>query len=244
MKLQVNDIEVFNEMLKSIVKIVPDAQFVVNSEKVEVKVINDSQTIRAFFTSTSLTCDEDVTFCFKDVINLKKSIELIVNIEDESDCELEFNGSFISYANDVKFKMKVVKSDIIDQYITTDISTKLKKEFSFSMEPDKIRQVIQCTNIVNDPDSKVYFSCADDNVICEIDNKTNKMANSVGIPIADDLDGEIENPIIMSVDNFQSFGVLTSDEIEITYTDKNVFEIRSEYEDSIQLYMIATTLKQ
>ena len=69
------------------------------------------------------------------------------------------------------------------------------------------------------------------------------MANSVGIPIAEDLeDGSIDSPIAVSIDNFQAFVTLPSDDIEVTYTDKSVFEIRSEYE-GINLYMISTTLK-
>jgi hypothetical protein len=243
MNIKINDIEVFDELIKSVVRIVPDAQFEVDREGVKLKVINDSQTIRAFFKSDCMIADEPVTFCFKDLLNLKKSVDLISSIEGETECELDFNNTFLVYKNDVKFKLKVVKSDVIENYITADITAELKEIFSFETEPENIKQVIQCTNIVNDTDCRVYFSQSDDKVICEIDDKTNVMANSVGVPISDSITGEIDKPIAMSIDNFQAFSILPCDNIEVTYTDKNVFEIKCNYENSIELYMIATTLK-
>lgn len=243
MNININDIEIFDTLVKAVVRVVPDAQFEVDSEGVKIKVINESQTIRAYFKSGCMTSEEPVKFCFKDILNLNKSVGLIASIEDESECDLEFNNSFLSYSNDVKFKLKVVKPDIIEQYITTDISTKLNEVFSFETDPQKIRQVLQCTNIVNDSDSKVYFSEQNGKVICEIDDKNNTMANSVGVPVSDDLNGSIENPVPMTIENFQSFAILPADEIKVTYTDKSVFEVRCDYESSIELYMIATTLK-
>lgn len=243
MKIKINDISNFDELIKAVTKLVPDAQFEVNAEGVKIKVINESQTIRAYFTSDCMTSTEEVTFCFKDLQNLKKSVDLISSIEDETECILDFNKTFLSYSEDVKFKLKVVKSDIIEQYITKDITTELKEVFKFTTEPMQIKQVLQCANIVNDSDSKVYFSESDGKVICEVDDKTNTMANSVGIPISEDLAGDIENPIAMTIDNFQSVAILPGDDIELTYTDKNVFEVRCNYDDAIDLYMIATTLK-
>jgi len=243
MIININDIEVFDELIKAVVRIVPDAQFEVDSEGVQLKVMNDSQTIRAYFKSDCMTSKEAVTFCFKDLLNLKKSVGLIAAIEDEVQCDLEFNNTFLTYKNDVKFKLKVVKPDIIQDYITEDIKTKLKSVFSFETEPEFIKQVIQCTNIVNDNDCKVYFTQSEDKVICEIDDKMNTMANSVGIPVSDNIEGSIDKAIAMSVDNFQAFSVLPADTININYTDKNVFEVRSKFDDSIELYMITTTLK-
>jgi len=245
MNIKINDIEIFDELIKAVVRIVPDAQFEINAEGVNLKVINDSQTIRAFFKSDCMTSDENVTFCFKDLLNLKKSVDLIPMIEGDNECEIKFNKSFLEYKSDVKFKLKVVKSDIIENYITKDITAELAPLFTFETETENIKQVIQCTNIVNDNDCKVYFSKSDeDKVICEIDDKTNTMANSVGIPISDDIDVDIDKPIAMSIDNFQSFAILPgADVINVCYTDKNVFEIRCNYQDSIELYMIATTLK-
>lgn len=243
MKITINDIEVFDELVKAIVRIVPDAQFELTTEGVQVKVMNDSQTIRAYFKSDCMTASEDVTFCFKDLLNLKKSVNLVSNIEGETSCIMDFNKSFLAYKNDVTFKLKVVKPDIIEQYITKDITTKLESVFNFVTEPENIRQVIQCTNIVNDSDSKVYLSETNDKVICEIDDKTNKMANSIGVPISNEIDGTIESPIAMTVENFQSFAILPVDEIFVSYTDKSVFEIKCNYENSIELYMISTTVK-
>ena len=244
MKLKVNDIEEFCELIKAVNKIVPDAKFIVDENGCQVKVINDSQTIRAFFSSQSLESEESVEFCFKDIMNLKQSLEMISNIEDENFAELDFNGTFISYKNNVKFKLKVVKEDIIERYITKDLKTKLEKVFKFMFELEKMKQVLQCVNIVSNSDSKVYISENNGKVIAEIDDKTNKMANSVGIPISDELDGTIESPIPLMIENFQAFTTLgVADEIEVTFTDKNVFEVRSEYE-SIKMYLITTILKK
>ena len=245
MKIKITDIDVFDELIKSVVKIVPDVKFVISNENVQVKVINGSQTIRAFFESDCMTVDNDevVEICFKDILTLKKSVDLIKTVEDEDECELDFDGSFISYKNDVKFKLKVVKPEIIEQYVTTDIKTKLKKVFSFDIESDDIKQVLQCANIVSDSDSKIYISTNENGkVIAEVDDQTNRMSNSIGIPISDDLDGTIDKPVALTIDNFQAINTLPSDDIVVRYTDKSVFDVKSS-SDNIKLYMIITTIK-
>jgi hypothetical protein len=138
-----------------------------------------------------------------------------------------------------------VKSEIIEQYITTEIKTKLEPVFSFNTTDETIKQVVQCSNIVNNPDAKIYISKNKENIIAEVDDAQNKMSNSIAVPISDDFDGEIGKPVALTVENFLALNTLKPlDEINVTYTDKSVFEVRVvDDTDFIELYMIITTVK-
>jgi hypothetical protein len=246
-KIKINDIGVFNKMITSVSKIVQDAKFIFTKDgDVKVNVINSAQTIRAFFTAKGIVeVDEEIEFCFKDILTLKKSIDLISKFECCEDAVLDFDGTFISYKNEVKFKLKAVKSEIIEQYITTEIKTKLEPVFSFNTTDETIKQVVQCSNIVNNPDAKIYISKNKENIIAEVDDAQNKMSNSIAVPISDDFDGEIGKPVALTVENFLALNTLKPlDEINVTYTDKSVFEVRVvDDTDFIELYMIITTVK-
>ena len=246
MKISVKNLAAAIAFIAAAMRVVPDGKFIFSKGGCSLKMINEAQTIRAFLSTDSVHGDEDSEFAFQDMSKLHKSLSLISNVENKTACELEFDGSSVRYASDVDFKLKVVRPDIIERYVTQDITAKLSKVYSFSTTSDLVKRALQCTAIVNDPDSKVYFSKSGSKVLAEIDDKKNSLANRVAVPISDSIDGCLSEAAAITLDNFKSFNLLTSNKIDVTYTDKRVFEIRSEQtveDHKISLYLISTTIK-
>jgi len=246
MKITVKNIAAANSFMAAAMRIVPDGKFIFSKGSCNLKMINESQTIRAFLSTDAMAADEDGEFSFQDISKLHKSIGLIAAVEDKTSTDIEFDGAFVKYKADVNFKLRTVKPEIIERYVTNDITAKLEEVYSFTTSSDLIKRALQCTAIVNDADSKVYFSKSGKKVVAEIDDKKNKLANNIAVPIAHDMEGNLTEVVAITLDNFKSFNLIPADKINVSYTDKKVFVIKSEQEVEsckIQLYLISTTIK-
>lgn len=253
MKLAVKNVKGFELFLKSIIKIIPSmdegCKFTVTNKETKVNILNGSRSVRAFFTTDALTTvsDKKIEFCFKNIATLIKSISLISNIEDEDEVELDFTGTFLKYENSVKFKLKTCKDDDVRMYMTEERKTKLDPVFSFETSPLQIKRVLDNVNICGNTDAKLYLSKNEnDEVLAEVDDKTSEYSNSVGIPISDEIDGDINEVICIFLDNFALFNIVPSDEISVTYNKQKVLVVESEmdYDDiTIKMDMITSTAK-
>jgi len=223
-------------------------KFVVGPESTEVNLITEDQGIRAFFKTDGIVAEDLVEFCFQDLSKLKKSINLIASIEALDEVDLDFNGTFISYKGDVKFKLKTVKEDVVAQFVSTKLKSSLETIYTFNVTAESIKQVIQCFNIVNNQDAKVYLSLSDDGkkIIAEVDNKLEQYTNSVGIPISDEIEGTVSQGVCVLLKHFELFKVIPTSIIKVSYTDKKVLKIESTSETAdcdISLVMISSIVK-
>ena len=233
MDFNITDVDTFIVFLRSVLQVVPGqiagAKFEVGTESTEVKVVNESKTVRSYFTTNSITAEEDTVFFFQDITKLLKSVSLIRDIEENKTATLKFDTQFIRYNNNVKFKLKVVMAAAVERYCTTPITAKLTPIYSFVTGQDQIKKIIQCTGIVDDTDARVYFSKHNEGIIAEIDDKRNKLTDSVGLPISDKVTGEVTEVVCVSFDNFRHFTILPVDNIVVILTDKKVVMINSKY---------------
>lgn len=246
MLLNINNIEVFSTFLDCISRNVPSCKFIINSNITKVFAINDNKTIRLLTNTNSLTCEQEVSFCFGELIKLKQSINLIKNINKVNNCVIDFNNTFISYNNNVKFKLKVIKEDIISRYISQDLKTKLQYNYKFNTTSGYIKNILNSINIINNSDSKIYFSCNDNLVIAEIDDKTNNICDSLGIPIGKLIEGSVNKVVCIPIESFKSFNTLVSDDINIGLVNDISMIVNSRYNEGdtfIELSILCSILK-
>lgn len=247
MKLLIHNLSLVNQFLSSVVNIAPDGKFILTPTECNIKVLSEGGTLRAFFTTDALTSESPVEFSFKDINKLYRTLTLIP--DDLTNIELEFDGTFLKFNNCNKFKLTTVKTEIIAKYVTDDLKTELIPVYSFDTTPQLIDSVIRYANVINETDTKIYFSCTENNnIMAEIDNKSNSLSSSIGYIVSCDksLKGDINKVISVNIMNFKLFGVLPADKIKITYTDKNVIQIDSilkNKDNYIKLLLISSTLK-
>lgn len=225
MKLKVKNVEGFAEFLSSVIKIVPSCKFCLTPSGCRISAINDNKTIRAFFATDALSADEECDFSFVELSTLLKAVKLISEVGELTESELNFDGSFISHAGKVKFKLKVSKAEAVERFITSELKTDLQPAFSFATTSDVIRRISSLLSIAQEDSSRVYFSKNGDDVIAEMDDKTNAMANSVALPISNESDGDFKVTAV-SYANFKLFGVLDA-AVKVTYTTASVFDVKS-----------------
>jgi len=229
-KIHVKDVEVFETLVGSLLRIVPSCKFIIDDSGIKVRLITESKGLRGFFKSDSVTCDKKIELSFGDLSKFYKSLALISNIEDSTSCELDYDNTFVSYHNRVKFKLKTIKEDVIERFISpTDITTKFDNQYTMTTSEENIKKVLQCVNIVDDSDSKIYFIKSENGILCEIDNKLNKMSDSIGLPICDNkhISGEVQSVVQLTLENFRAFGILSSDNIKISITQQKVIVVQS-----------------
>lgn len=231
MKLLINDIEIFKVFLTSICKFVPSAEFNVNKKFTNVLAQNEGKIIRGFFYTNSFNSidDDSVKFSFSDLSKFSKSFQLISqNINDQKELELNFDGTFLSLSNKMSFKLRTVKNDVIEKYITNPIKTDLQEKYSIKTSINKVRKVIQASNIIFNEDNKVYFSNKGGSLVAEVDNKLSQFNDSIGIPLSKDINGNVEKVVAVRIQDFSIFSILNTENIKITFTDKSVFLVESE----------------
>ena len=229
-KIQVKDVDTFLLLLSSLLRIIPSCKFIVNDKGIKVRIITESKGMRGFFVSDCAISEQPTEFCFGDLSKFFKSATLIKTIEDNNQCEFKFDGTFLSYDNQVKFKLKTIKEDRIARFISpTDITTTFDSQYSFKTSDATIKKVLQCVNIVDDSESKVYFSKNKHGLVCEVDNKLNKMSDSIGLPICTtkSIKGDVNSVVQTTLDNFRSFGILPSKSVNINITKQKIIIVDS-----------------
>lgn len=253
MNLEVNNVEAMLVFLRSVLQIVPDtlagAKFEIGPEVSEVKVVNESKTVRTFFTTNAVTAEEPTIIYFQDITKLLKSVSLIKDVEESNTATLKFTGQFITYENQVKFRLKTQRAETIEKYITEPIKAQLNPMYAFCTTEEKIKKVLQCTGIVNSnntTDAKIYFVKQGDGILAEVDDKKSQMVDSVGLPIADKVEGAVGEVVCISLEKFRHFIILPADVINVVMTDRRAIAVNSEYKKGdayVNMYLVCSLNK-
>lgn len=252
MKLNIIDIDTFNIFLSALVKFVGGAEFVVKKNQTSVNAFNE--VIRGFFTTSSLVIAEDeksleeIRFCFSDVSKLYKVLSLLSSsLDKNSPISLEFDGTFLSYNAGTSFKLKTIKKDLIEKYITQPIKSQIDVSYSFSTKTKDVRSIIQASNIVSNDENRVYFVMKGTQIFAEIDNKNLEFNDSIGLPLAQRIEGNVSRVVSIRMQDFVSFALLDSNQIKVSFINDAFFMVESTYEcqnkSKINIVLYIPTLK-
>jgi hypothetical protein len=248
MNLVVNNPEHFTEFLTAIIKIIPSHKFDINSDGCTIRSVNEYATVRGFFKTQSITSDSDVSFCLSDTTKLLRIFQYIKDLNKPesltSPVTLEYDNTFLRYnKNGMKFKFSTIKDQVIEKFITNDLTTQLTDVYGLNINSDIIKKILSMSSITSTEDPKLYLYKEGEVIVGEVDDKTNRLTDSIAIPISKNYFGDWNTPISIKLDIFRLFGIIHSDEIKVALTDKKVLEVNST-SSAVQMRLIANILKR
>lgn len=222
MDIIIPNIEIFTSFISSINKIVPSCEFNVGTDKTTVYGVTDNDILRLIMeTNCMKSIDEPFSFCFQDLGKIVKVVNMVASSEKIESIVVKFNKSFLSYDNVASFKIKVAKKDIVQMYISEPLKHALTSVYSFNADSAVLKGINQQINVVATTESKVYLILKNDKVICEIADKTNLMADSIGMPLAEKVNGTFDDSVIMTMDVFRMINFMNADSIEFAYNSNS-----------------------
>ena len=247
MKIEIKNLGGFLTLVNTLQKMVPGAKFTVDRNGVRVKAITDNKTVRAFLSSGCAVSDAEVEFCFSDLMKLHKVMLLVKNVTGGNSCELNCTGAFLMHDGDASFKLRLVKPEIVERFMSQDLKQELSEVFSITTDTESMRTVVQNLSVVDEESSKVYVYMKKGRMVAELDDKLNAMSNSVSVPFGrpDSLTGDTSKVVTVGFETFKLFNVLPSDSIKLAFTNANVFDVSAVSNDGsdITMRMICAVLK-
>lgn len=256
LKATIHDLALFENFLGVINKFVQQCQFELDTKGVKVFCKNTQS-----FSSARLLLDTDVItlnegqgvnnikVCIRDVIAFKSAISIVEQLQNVIGIEIgldtvEFNDEL--YVKNIRYKSKVggsfnlitINFDVIKDFVSKDVSTKLKEDWSFNVNPKNLDIVQNRTNnIVNLEEVSVYIhpKMKDGPAIVELASKKSSAMNSIAIPISSESVGSLEgfgyDEIAIHESSFRIFNILkVTDEQNLRCAfnfENNVFYITS-----------------
>lgn len=230
MKLKVESVKGFYEFVRSINSIAPGAIFIISDRGCVVKSRNESQSVRAFFRTNVIKAigdtNEDydpIRLPMLDLSKLLSAIRMVVETnKDEDTAEFNVTKQFLTYNGRAKFKLKKVNEAHCVFWTTDDIKAQMDQVFAFDMSNELFKYVLKYKGITGEKDPKVYLYEMDGKVLCEHDDKTKTLIDSVGIEVSDSFTGELRNPVCVNINNaFTKFNPLGADTINVALQEIN-----------------------
>jgi len=252
-KIIIKNVKYLDRFLKSITKFVPSCKFDIDADKCSVRSQNVSA--RAFFTTNVITSESEISFCLSDLTKLYQSIKTLADFkEDDSDCVINYDGTFLRMKDIVSFKLTTVKEDVVRDTVTSDIKTQLKPVFGFKLRNAIMNKMNSMQFMSQDSTPKVYIYKqkikGKDVIIGEIDNKVQQLVDSISIPLSNSFFGEWETSIITDLDSFGLWNPLTADDINVSFvtngTAKAIISLSEIKEDDVYVKakVLSSVLKQ
>jgi hypothetical protein len=228
--IKVKNIELFITYLTALNRIVPACEFNINGDGCVVNSIDENGNIRLFLHTDSITSDSIISFCISDIQKLLTSVKFIHKNNSAGEIAIKFTGNYITYAGCINFKIKTIKREVIEKYVTNPIKSDIDDEYSVCIKSENYKDLIGLVGISSSETPKVYMYKQNNMIMGEIDDKKLDISDSIAIPLSDNFEGDWINSICVKVEAFRIFNLLGSNEIKISMTNKNVVRVVSSIE--------------
>lgn len=145
---------------------------------------------------------------------------------------LVYDHPYIKYSKDgVKFKFTTIKEDVIEYTKPTSLTRELTDDYGFTIDTEMVRRVTEMSNITVLDKPKVYIykekHDSGEYIVAEIDDKTQRLSDSIGIPITRDFFGDWYGHICLIFDAFKLFNLIPSKEIKVAMTKEQAISVKS-----------------
>jgi hypothetical protein len=227
----INDFDLFCGIMRSAVKIVSSAKFIINQNGLSIYGAR-STIARCELTTNSIYSNELIEFSILDLNMFVKILNSIESIHehDYSDFTITVNLPFIKF-DSKKFKTKLTtcNEEVISKWISKKVETKLTPEFEFTTSSDFIKRIINHSFIFNDQSAlRIYLETKDDmeknTLFATIGNKDNNLNNELTLKAGLVTFGKIADnrKIILDIERLTLFNTYASNEIKISLMNMNV----------------------
>lgn len=239
-KLQVNDFKNFYQAVKSLSKMTNSAKFTIN--EIGVTVYGKNSFSRGELFTNALTSKAETEFCILDLGMFLKVLQTVLDVhgEDLSEVNIVIDGPFFRInSNKFKTKLTTCKEDIISNFISAKVHTKLTSVLQFTTDSNAIKNINGHSFIFQDiASARIYLGNQEDlenNVLyATIGNNNSELNNSITLKLGYINFGTLNGrKIILNFDILNLFNIVQSDSIVIDLMDKNVlvYKIKTEGEN-------------
>lgn len=226
--ITVSNPKAFSAFLSTVCKLVPSAKFQFSPEGCDVMCMGEESVFRCFLKTDSAKATEPLCFCLSDSSKFFRAISIVHSVEQCTAVDLKFDGSFLSKSGEAAFRLRTVRDEVVSKWVSEPIKTELKTVYEFLTTAKLVNRLLMASNIVSSDRAKVYIFANKDKMMGELDDKLNKLNDSVTLPISKDpVVGIVDGVTCLSFVKFKLFSLLDSDAINVKMTDKNCFLVDS-----------------
>ena len=258
-KIEVHNLKAFENFLIIAGKFVQQGQLVITKEKSSFYCKNPKEfsTSRLLLDTNLLTINKNeeidlIKICIRDIIAFRSSISIIDNVEQVETATLlveeflttdnEYVGKSIQYKGKTKFKLISVDFQVIEQYISKELSVNLNENWVFNIDPVRLDIIQNRTgNIVNVKDDVSVYLYTDDetkHVMVDLNAKHATYVNHIALPIAEESSGCLPDHMKEVAIHESSFRLMNI----LRVTDKN--DLRCAFSEDYNVFLINSELKQ
>jgi hypothetical protein len=219
--INVKNVDLLHTFLKAIVKFVPSCKFIINGKKCIVRARTSESASRAFFTTNSITCDEETEFCIGELPKFLKLISTFKDFnKDRKEISLTYDGAYVMLKDSVSFKLRTIDENVVSS-ITTPLKHELKPIAGFTLNNMLFKKLNSMAFISLDSqhESKIYIYKQENTVVGEVGDREKHGLDMVTIPLSTKTFGEWYKPILINFDKYKALNLLDCDEVLIFCAD-------------------------
>lgn len=228
-KIQVNDFNLFVDLIQCTKKIVDSAKLQINENGVEIYGTR-GQFTRCEMISNAISSKEAVEVSIQDLNMFHKVLTIVKDVHENDYSDFSFDIALpkISFSSKrFKTKYQTQDPDIISQWIGKKVETELKPEFEFSTNIDLVKKVSNKSFIEKDEKKlRIYIGTNDEmekNVVyATLKNKDTELSNEMVVKFALVTFGKLaENRnIILDLEHLNLFTAFPNSDIKIFVPEK------------------------
>lgn len=258
-KVKIHDLKSFENFLSIASKFIQQGQLIITKTMSSMYCKNQKEfsTARLLLDTNLITLDEkeeldNIKICIRDINAFKSSISIIqtveginnaiLNLEEVNTVDGDTFAKSIQYTGQAKFKLISVDFQVIEQYVSKELTVALSKTLTFNINPSRLDILQNRTgNIVNVKDDvSVYFRCdsANKKIMVDLSAKQSSYMNNIALPIADSYIGSFPSNMPEVAIHESSFRLLNI----LRVTDEN--NLRCFFNDEYNLFFIESELNQ
>lgn len=248
-QIDIRDFDLLCEVVRSASKVVESAKIQIGPAGLEIYGAR-TKMARCELVSNSVTAQEPVEFSVENLQMLLKTLASVKEIHagDYSGLKFSYDQPFIRLESK-KFRTKLAacNENIISQWVSKKIETKMTPVFEFIGGGDAIKRVNQHSFMFSNPkDVRVYLETRDDmesnTVSATLGNKETSLNNEItlkfglvtmGTLVKDDGGVKSERAITLDLERLNLFNAVPSDQIKFEFMDLNclVGEVKTQGRD-------------
>lgn len=161
---------------------------------------------------------------------------------------LIYDHPYIKFSKDgVKFKFSTIKEDVIEYTKPTSLTRELTDDYGFTISSKMVSRVAEISSITVLDKPKVYIykekHDSGEYIVAEVDDKTQKLSDSIGIPVTRQFFGDWYSHICLILDAFKLFNLIPSEEIKVSMTKEKAISVKSSNEFN-SVHIITQGLKK
>jgi hypothetical protein len=227
----VKDFGLFYEVLRSAIKIVDSAKFIVTDTGLAIYGAR-GKIARCELTSDAIYSTEKIEFSVLDLSLLVKIAGTVKDIHKDNYSDFKFivDLPFIRFeSKKFKTKLTTINEDAISKWVSKKVETKLEPVLEFKTNGDMIKSINSHSYIFSDPNSlRVYLETKADmennTIYATLGNNENSLNNEITLKAGLITYGSIEagRHIIVDLERWNLFNALPSKDITISLMNMNV----------------------